>query len=89
MDFAVPAKYRIKLKEDEKKDTYLDLAKELKKTMEHEAGVYTNCDWCSWYSHERIKKKGLEDLKIRGHLETIQITALLRLDRILRRVLET
>ena len=33
--------------------------------------------------------KGLEDLEIRGRVETIQTTALLRLVRILRRVLET
>ena len=31
MDFAVPANHRIKLKESEKKDKYLDLARELKK----------------------------------------------------------
>ena len=31
VDFAVPADYRIKLKECEKKDKYLDLARELKK----------------------------------------------------------
>ena len=34
--FAVPADHRIKLKECEKKDKYLDLAWELKKTMEQE-----------------------------------------------------
>ena len=33
--------------------------------------------------------QGLEDLKIRGQVETIQATVLLRSDRILRRVLET
>ena len=33
--------------------------------------------------------QGLEDLEIRGRVETIQMTALLRLARILRRVLET
>ena len=33
--------------------------------------------------------KGLEDLKIRGQMETIQTAALLRLARILMRVLET
>ena len=33
--------------------------------------------------------KGLEDLEIRGRMETIQTTALLRSARILRRVLET
>ena len=31
VDFAVPAEYRIKLKECEKRDKYLDLARELKK----------------------------------------------------------
>ena len=31
MDFAVPADHRVKLKESEKKDKYLDLARELKK----------------------------------------------------------
>ena len=51
VDFAVPADHRIKLKECEKKDKYLDLARELKKTMEHEGDNYTNCDWCFWYSN--------------------------------------
>ena len=49
--FAVPADLRIKLKECEKKDKYLDLARELKKTMEHEGDNYTNCEWCFWYSN--------------------------------------
>ena len=31
MDFAVPADHRVKLKENEKMDKYLDLARELKK----------------------------------------------------------
>ena len=26
------------------------------KTVEHESGVYTNYNWCSWYSHQRINK---------------------------------
>ena len=25
--------------------------------MEHESDVYTNYDWCSWYSHRRIDKE--------------------------------
>ena len=33
--------------------------------------------------------QGLEDLEIRGRVETIQTTTLLRLARLLRRVLET
>ena len=31
MDFAVPADHRVKLKESEKRNKYLDLARELKK----------------------------------------------------------
>ncbi len=45
--FAVPANHRIKLKECEKKDKFVDLVRELKKTVEHEGDNYTNCDWCS------------------------------------------
>ena len=40
-----------KLKECEKRVKYLDLARELKKTMEHEGDKYTNCDWCFWHGH--------------------------------------
>ena len=36
VDLPTQANHRIKLKECEKKDKYLDLARELKKTMEHE-----------------------------------------------------
>ena len=32
------------------------LARELKKTVEHESDVYTNYNWCSCYSHRRIVK---------------------------------
>ena len=46
VDFAVPADHRIDLKEFQKRDKYLELARELKKTMEHEGDNYTNCDWC-------------------------------------------
>ena len=47
VDFAVLADHRIKLKECEKKDKYLDLARELKK-LEQEGYNNTNCDWCFW-----------------------------------------
>ena len=55
MDVAVPADHRIKLKEIEKRDKYLDLEK-LKKTttMEHVSESDTNCNWCFWYSHQSI-----------------------------------
>ena len=28
-----------------------------KKTVEHESDVYTNCELCSWYSHQRIETR--------------------------------
>ena len=56
-DFAVPADHKIKLKECEKKDKYLDLARELKKAMEHAGDNYTNCNWCVWNSNKRITKR--------------------------------
>ena len=37
-----PAEYRMKLKECEKRDKYLELARELKQDMEHEGD---NCDF--------------------------------------------
>ena len=38
----------MKMKESEKKHKYLDLARELKKTVEKESDDYTNRDWCFW-----------------------------------------
>ena len=52
-----PASHRIKLKENEKKDKYLDFPRELKKTMEHESDT---CYCCSWYSHQSIIKGARE-----------------------------
>ena len=61
MDFVILADHRVKLKESEKKDKYLDLAREMKKkTVEHENGSYASCNWCSWYSDQRIATKTWE-----------------------------
>ena len=57
VDFAVLADHRIKLQECEKKDKYLDFARELKKTMEHADDNYTNCKWCVWNSNKMITKE--------------------------------
>ena len=59
------------MKETEEKDEYVDLAKELKKTMEHEGDNYTNRDWCFSYCHKRLLK-GQGDLEVGGQLETIK-----------------
>ena len=54
MDFAVPLDHRVKLRESEKNDRYLDLARELKKTMKCESNRDTNCNWRARYSLQRI-----------------------------------
>ena len=87
VDFAVPADNRIKLKGCEKKDKYLDFAREVKKLWNMKVtiipiviGVF-----------DTITKglvKGMEDLEVGGRVETIQMT-LLRTARILRRFQET
>ena len=51
VDFTVPADHRIKLKECEKKEQYLDIARDLKKAVEHESDDYTNCDRCFWHNN--------------------------------------
>ena len=56
VDFAVPADRRVKLKQSEKRDKYLDLTRELKKVMAHENDSDANCNWCARYSHQRIGK---------------------------------
>ena len=45
--------------ESKKEDKYLDLARELKKTMEHESDNYTICDWCTLNNHWRTVPKRL------------------------------
>ena len=55
---------------------------------EHEGDGDTNCNWCTRNNSQSLEK-GLDDLEIRGRVETIQTTELLRSVRILRRVLET
>ena len=72
VDFAVPADHWVKLKESENTDKYLDLARELKKTMDHESDSDTSRNWRTWYSHQKmyIFIHLLEDLEIRLLTET-------------------
>ena len=61
--------HKLKLKESEKKDKYLDLARELK-PMEHESDSDTKCNWGSWYNPERIgtRTRGILNKRTRrGH----------------------
>ena len=45
MNFAIPADHRGKLKEIEKRDKYLDLTRELKKSVEIVGDGDTNYNW--------------------------------------------
>ena len=88
MDLAVPADHRINLKESEKKDKYLDLARELKKLWNMKVTIVPIVNGAFGTTTKGLLK-GLDDLEFGGQVETIQTTALLRTARILRRVLET
>ena len=88
VDFAVPADHRIKLKESEKKDKYLDLARELKKLWNMKVTMALIVIG-AFGTITKGLLKGLRDLGVDGRVKTIQMTALLRTARILRRVLET
>ena len=88
VDFAVPADHRINLKESEKKDKYLDLARELKKLRNMKVTIVPIVIGALGTITKGLLK-GLKDVKVGGRVETIQTTVLLRTARILRRVLGT
>ena len=73
----VPADHRINLKESEKKDKYLDLARELKKLWNMKVTVIPFVVG-AFGIVTKGQEQGLEDMEIRGRGETIQTTALLR-----------
>ena len=88
VDFVVLADPRINLKESEKQDKYLDLARELKKLWNMEVTIVPIVIG-AFGTITKGLLKGLEDVEVGGRVETIQMTALLITTRILRRVLET
>ena len=88
VDFVVPADYRVKWKERERRDKYLDLSRELKKLWNMKVTIIPIVIG-SLGTVTKGLLQGLEDLEIRGRVETIQTTALLTPARILRRALET
>ena len=88
VDFAVPADDRVKLKENEKMNKYLDLSRELKKLWNMKVKVIPIVVGALGTVRKGLER-GLENLEIRGRIDTIQNTALLQSARILRRVLET
>ena len=87
VDFAVPADHRMNLKECEKRDKYLDFARELKKLWNMLVTIISIVIG-AFGTVTKGLLKGLDDLEVGGRVETIQTTALLRTARILKRILE-
>ena len=87
VDFAVPADHRIKLKECEKKHKYLDLTKEMKKLWNMKVTIILIV-FGAFGTITKGLLKGLKDLEVGERVKTIQITTLLGMARILRRVVE-
>ena len=70
VDFAVPADYRINLKECEKKYKYLDLARELKKLRNVKVTIVPMVTG-AFGTVTKGLLKDLEDMEVGGRLETI------------------
>ena len=88
VDFSTPADHRIKLKVCEKRNKYLDLARELKKLWNMKVTIIP----IVIVAFDTVTKgllKSLGYLEVGGRVGTIQTIALLKTARILRRVLET
>ena len=75
VDFAVPADHRINLRESEKKDKYLDLARESKKLWNMKVAIVPIVIGALGTITTGLLK-GLEDLEVGGRVETVQTTAL-------------
>ena len=88
MDFDIPVGYRVKIKENKKRDKYQDLSRELKKLWHMKVTVILIVLGTLGIISKGLIKR-LEDLEIKGQVETIKITALLRLARILSSILMT
>ena len=88
VDFAVPADHRVKLKECEKWDKYLDLTREMKKPRNMKVTIISMVIGALGTVTKGLLQ-GLDDLEITRRAETVQTTVLLRTVRILRRAPET
>ena len=70
VDFAVSTEHIIKLKECEKKDKYLDHARELKKLWNMKVMIIPIVI-CAFGTVTKGLLKGLDDLEVGGRVETI------------------
>ena len=88
MDLAVPMDHRMKIKENEKADKYLDPARELKHLWNMKVMVIPIVVRTLEMFVKGLEKR-LEELEIRKRIETTQTSVLLRSARIQNKVLET
>ena len=72
IDFAVPADYRINLKECEKKNKYHNLARELKKLWNMKGTILPIVIGAFGTSTKGLSK-GMEDLEVGGRVENSQM----------------
>ena len=79
MDFTIPVDQRMNIKRKQKDKQILRPCQRTKKAMEHDGMCDINCNWYAWNGLE----ERLEELEIRGWIENIQTTALLRLVRMI------
>ena len=70
MDFAVPVDHRIKLKESEKKDRYLDLARKLKKIWNMKVTIIPIVIG-AFGTVTKVLLKRMEDMEVGRRVETI------------------
>ena len=81
MEFVVPVDHRVKIYESEKRDKYLDLARELRKLLNIRVTVIPI--WIGALGAVlKDLEKGQEELEIGRRIKTIQTMALLRSARI-------
>ena len=88
VDFDVPADHRVELKESENRNKYQTLPEKWKKLWNIKVTMMPIVIGAHGTVTKGLVRK-LEDLEIRGRVETIQTTALLRSARIPRGVLQT
>ena len=88
LDFAVSTDHKVKIKESETLDKYLDLAREWKKLRNMRVTVIPIVVGVLGTAPKGFEK-GPEELEIKRRLVVVLITALSRSARILRKVLET
>ena len=88
VDFAVPVGHRVKVKESEKKNNYLDLAREMKRMWNIKVSIIPIVNDALGTVTKGLVHR-LKDVDIAGRVETVQTTALMWSARIPRRVLKT